>query len=129
VAQQLDWLRDDSSLAAFAASRGNGAFAVAAGNRFRPGVGYQPVITVLPEGAMMFASAVISADRRYVRISPFPQFSTIRSVTTFSIQGGQTNTAPNVGGAGGGGLGGGGFGGGGFGGGGGGFGGGGGGFF
>jgi hypothetical protein len=102
IAQQLEGVRDDSSLAAFAASRGRGAFAVANANRFRPGVGYMPVIEVLPEGALMFASAVVSADRRYVRISPSPQFSTIRSVTTFSIEGGATNTAANVGGAGGG---------------------------
>jgi hypothetical protein len=109
VANQIGEITDDSSLAAFAASRGRGAFAVAAANRFRPNVGYMPVIQVLPEGAMMFASAVISADRRYVRISPSPQFSTIRSVTTFSIEGGASNTSANVGGAGaGGGIGGGG---------------------
>jgi hypothetical protein len=109
IANQIDGLADDSSLAAFAASRGRGAFAVAAANRFRPGVGYMPVIQTLPEGTMMFASAVISADRRYVRITPSPQFSTIRSVTTFSIQGGASNTSANVGGAGaGGGVGGGG---------------------
>jgi hypothetical protein len=77
-------------------------------------VGYQPVIREIPEGANMSATAVISADRRFVRISPQPLFSGISEVNTFNFvsgQGGQTE-----GGTGGTGFGGGGFGGGGLGG-------------
>jgi hypothetical protein len=59
------------------------------------GVGYQPVITVLPSGTQLVVSGVVSADRRYVRISPFPLFSGIGSVTTFNIQSGVTETTDN----------------------------------
>ncbi len=73
-------------------------------------VGYQPVITVLPEGTNMMATAVISADRRYVRIAALPFFSAIGDVQTFNYTTGQTATTstgggiPGQGGAVGGGL-------------------------
>lgn len=51
-------------------------------------VGYQPVITVLPEGANLSALAVISADRRYVRITAIPFFSGISEVNTFNFSSG-----------------------------------------
>jgi hypothetical protein len=95
-------------------------------NAFRGAVGYQPVIVTLPEGTNMSATGVVSADRRYVRITCVPVFSAISQVHTFSIANGNTQNTPGVGtggngfsgasnGAGGlgGGLGGGGFGGGG----------------
>jgi len=66
-------------------------------------VGYQPVITSLPKGAMMSTSAVISADRRYVRVSPFPFFSGVTEVNTFNYVSGVSGQS---GGAGGGGFGG-----------------------
>jgi hypothetical protein len=50
-------------------------------------VGYQPIIQTLPEGAQMAAVGVISADRRYVRISTAPTFSTIGDVQTFTFAG------------------------------------------
>ncbi len=51
----------------------------------RPGaVGYQPVVITLPEGANLAATAVVSADRRYVRITTVPLFSGIAEVNTFS---------------------------------------------
>ena len=50
-------------------------------------VGYQPIIQTLPEGAQMSATAVISADRRYVRFSSAPTFSTIGDVQTFTFAG------------------------------------------
>jgi hypothetical protein len=87
-------------------------------------VGYRPVITTLSEGAMLSVTGVVSADRRYVRISPSPFFNGIGEIFTFNFVSGAAGQ--QGGGAGGGGLGGGfGGGGGGFGGG---FGGGGGGF-
>ena len=84
---------------------------------FRRGaVGYRPDITVLPEGAGFQATAVISADRRYVRVSPTPFFSQVNEVSTFNFVTGQGQTQQQgqgggggLGFGGGGGLGGGGF--------------------
>jgi hypothetical protein len=57
----------------------------------RPGaVGFRPQITTLSEGAMLSAPGIISADRRYVRITPFPFFSQIGDVVTFNFITGQT---------------------------------------
>ncbi len=63
-------------------------------------VGFQPDITVLPTGAMMMANpgsalAVVSADRRYVRVSPYPFFSQVGNVTTFNFGTGATTTLPD----------------------------------
>jgi hypothetical protein len=55
-------------------------------------VGYQPIIQVLPEGAQMGVIGVISADRRYVRISTAPTFSTIGDVQTFTFAGSAEET-------------------------------------
>ncbi|MFN7805794.1 MAG: hypothetical protein ACK5TO_17380, partial [Planctomycetaceae bacterium] len=89
-------------------------------------VGFQPVITMLPDGISLTVLAVISADRRYVRLSLSPLFSAVTRVDTFQSAsggagfggggggGGQGGLGGGggLGGAGGGGLGGGGFGGG-----------------
>lgn len=48
-------------------------------------VGYQPVITVLSEGVTASALAVVSGDRRYVRMSLAPVLSGITDVFTFSF--------------------------------------------
>ncbi len=48
-------------------------------------VGFQPIITVIPEGISLSVAAVVSADRRYVRLSVFPLFTTITDVFTFSF--------------------------------------------
>jgi hypothetical protein len=64
-------------------------------------VGYQPIIQVLPEGTQLGVQGVISADRRYVRISAGPTFSTIGDVQTFTFAG----RAEQTGGGGGGGAG------------------------
>jgi hypothetical protein len=80
----------------------------------RRAVGFQPQITQLPEGAGMSTLAIISADRRYVRISPAPFFSQIGDVTTFNFVTGSEGGGTGGGGGGGGGgigIGGGGFGG------------------
>lgn len=72
-------------------------------------VGYRPVIVPLPSGAQLFATAVISGDRRYVRITPSPNFFDIVAVDTFNIATGATGNGGGGGlGGGGGGLGGGG---------------------
>ncbi|WP_168565789.1 VWA domain-containing protein [Crateriforma spongiae] len=51
----------------------------------RGAVGFRPEITTLPTGAMMFATAVVSADRRYVRVTPSPFFTQIGEVNTFNF--------------------------------------------
>jgi type II secretory pathway component GspD/PulD (secretin) len=86
-------------------------------------VGFTPQITVLPEGVQMTVTAVISADRRYVRLTVIPSFTAITDVAQFSFVSGAGNAGVGGGGGGagqqgfGGGVGGGGgFGGGGFGG-------------
>ncbi|MCA9080591.1 MAG: hypothetical protein KDA58_08525, partial [Planctomycetaceae bacterium] len=90
-------------------------------------IGFQPQIATIPEGTILTVRAVVSADRRYVRLSVLPSFTSVTDVFTFSFIGGAGGGGGGIGGLGGGGGfggGGGGFGGGGFGGGGGGFGGG-----
>ena len=56
------------------------------------GVGYRPVITTLPEGAQLGAHAVVSPDRRYVRMTLSPIFSHIPEVSTFNFYTGQYKT-------------------------------------
>jgi hypothetical protein len=55
-----------------------------------PAVGYFPVITWLPEGTSLSAQAVVSPDRRHVRMSVLPFFSTIGPVHTFNFMTGET---------------------------------------
>ena len=113
LAAQLAAINDPNAAAALAASRanlpnngtGNGG-GNGVGNPpfgflpfgFQPAVGYQPVITTLPEGTNMAATAVISADRRYVRISVVPLFSAIGNVETFNYTTGSTGTSSMGGG-------------------------------
>jgi hypothetical protein len=60
---------------------------------FRRGaVGYRPEITALPEGANFSSNAVISADRRYVRVAPSPTFSQVTEVSTFNFVTGSGST-------------------------------------
>ncbi|MBQ6616678.1 MAG: VWA domain-containing protein [Thermoguttaceae bacterium] len=47
-------------------------------------VGYQPQIITLPTGTNLMAQAVVSADRRYVRITSVPMFSYIANVRIFN---------------------------------------------
>ncbi len=75
---------------------------------FRGAVGYRPQISTINEGASMFTTGVVSADRRYVRISPFPQFTQIIEVFTYNFVSGTTaGGAGTTGGNGAGGIGGG----------------------
>ena len=52
--------------------------------------GFQPVIAVIPEGITLDVTAVVSADRRFVRLTVSPIFSNITDVFTFSFVGGST---------------------------------------
>lgn len=58
------------------------------------GPGYQPIITVIPEGAAMTAMAVVTGDRRYVRMTLQPMFTAITDVQSFSF----LSTGGNTGG-------------------------------
>ena len=72
-------------------------------------MGFQPIIITLPAGTQMVATGVVSADRRYVRISTSPSFTGIGDVTTFTFAGAAMEAGGGGGlGGGGGGLGGGG---------------------
>jgi hypothetical protein len=59
-------------------------------------VGFQPIVRVIPEGIIMNAAAVVSPDRRYVRLTVSPIFSTITDVFTFSFSGPTPNTQGNT---------------------------------
>ncbi len=52
----------------------------------------QPVIVVLSEGTMMTVQAVVSDDRRYVRLTLVPFFSQIGNVDTFTFEGSTTTS-------------------------------------
>ena len=110
LAQQLNRLNDPQALGKFLASASMGNLLETGGvfnpnNPFMPfglkgAVGYQPVITSLPKGAMMSTSAVISSDRRYVRVSPTPFFSGVSEVNTFNYVTGASGTSNGAGGGG-----------------------------
>lgn len=51
----------------------------------------QPVIVVLSEGTMMSIQAVVSEDRRYVRMTVVPFFSQIGDIDTFTFDGSTTS--------------------------------------
>jgi hypothetical protein len=48
----------------------------------------------------MMTSAVVSADRRYVRVSPSPLFSGVTEVNTFNYVTGSSGTSNGAGGGG-----------------------------
>jgi hypothetical protein len=107
LGQQLSQTEGSSASRSLAADRARrvreGALPVRSGRN----VGFRPVITTLPEGTNFQASAVISADRRYVRVTSTPFFSLIGDVSTFNFAtgnstGGGGNQGIGVGGFGGG---------------------------
>jgi general secretion pathway protein D len=53
----------------------------------------QPVIVVLNEGTMMTIQAVVSDDRRYVRMTIVPFFTQIGDVDTFTFEGSTSTTS------------------------------------
>ena len=72
-------------------------------------IGFRPNVQTISEGITLPATAVVSADRRYVRLSLSPQFSNLVDVFNFTFQG--AGTPGGAGGPGAGGIAGGGFGG------------------
>ncbi len=53
----------------------------------------EPVIVVLSAGTFLTVQAVISNDRRFVRLTVVPFFSNIGNVSTFTFEGTQTTTS------------------------------------
>ncbi|MBW3596207.1 MAG: hypothetical protein KY475_02915, partial [Planctomycetes bacterium] len=90
LARQLAQTEDSRASRSLAADRDRRVRAGALPGGPRRGVGFRPVITTLPEGTNFMATAVISADRRYVRVESFPLFSLIGDVTTFNFATGNT---------------------------------------
>jgi hypothetical protein len=113
LAQQLAGALDSGSMMNLARSREGGQPGFPFFPPRRGAVGYQPVIITIPEGTSMSATAVVSADRRYVRVTASPLFSGIAEVNTFNFVSG--DSGEGQGGTGGQGYGGGGMGGGGMG--------------
>jgi len=110
LAQQLDAVNNPAAAAALgavqqaAATAGQAqqqanpsAFPAAWPNGFQGAVGYTPIIITLPEGTNLAMMGVVSADRRYVRITCVPMFSAVSEVHTFSLASGQTTSTPGVG--------------------------------
>jgi hypothetical protein len=87
AAEDLDRKHDQAEALRAAAIRAyQQRLAAARGGR----PGYAPVITTLPSGASLGASAVVSPDRRYVRISAQPFFSQVNGFSTFNMATGET---------------------------------------
>ncbi len=58
---------------------------------------HMPVITVLAEGTSLSVQAVVSQDRRFVRLTLVPVFSEVGEVSTFTFTGEETtDTGTNV---------------------------------
>ena len=53
-------------------------------------VAHQPIITLLPDGTNLNVTAVVSADRKYVRLQLVPFFSQVTAVDQFTFDGRQT---------------------------------------
>jgi general secretion pathway protein D len=53
-------------------------------------VAHQPIITILPDGTNLNVQAVVSEDRRFVRLNLVPMFSQISEVKTFQFDGSTT---------------------------------------
>ena len=53
-------------------------------------IGHQPIITILPEGTNLNVTAVVSEDRRFVRLQLVPFFSQVTDVNTFTFDGSVT---------------------------------------
>ena len=67
---------------------------------FAAGVGFAPIVGFIPDGVTLTATAVVSADRRYVRLALNPMFNTIVDVATFNFIPGQTTGGGAQGGGG-----------------------------
>ena len=78
---------------------------VAPGRAEAQAIGFQPGIGTIPDGVGLNVTPVVTADRRYVRLSLGANFSTINGLMNFPVAGGVSGTGGG-GGLGAGGLGG-----------------------
>lgn len=53
-------------------------------------VAHQPIITILPDGTSLNVTAVVSDDRRFVRLQLVPFFTQVTDVETFTFDGSTT---------------------------------------
>ena len=90
LAQQLSAMSNNAAVDSLSNTRPRNTTPGTTQRPFTTGnaVGYQPIITTLPEGTNLEATAVISANRKYVRITSTPLFSGIGQVTTFNYSSG-----------------------------------------
>jgi hypothetical protein len=58
---------------------------IASGQANAQGVGFTPGISTIPDGVSLNVTPVVSADRRYVRLSLAPQFQTVNGFSNFPI--------------------------------------------
>jgi hypothetical protein len=91
LGQQLAAAIDPAAMMGMAGSRAD-AQTVSGTGSLLGAIGYEPVIQWFPKGAYMMATAVVSADRRYVRITAMPMFTGVSSVETFNMSTGQTGS-------------------------------------
>jgi len=61
----------------------------------RGAVGYRPIISFFPQGDMMTVGAIVSPDRRYVRIGVSAANTGIGAVHTFNFSTGEYRTLDN----------------------------------
>jgi hypothetical protein len=103
LAQQLSALSNNTAVDSLSNTRPRNTTPGTSQRPFTTGsaVGYQPIITTLPEGTNLEATAVISANRKYVRITSTPLFSGIGQVTTFNYSSGGGGGGGAAGGGGG----------------------------
>ena len=57
---------------------------------------HQPVVTVLNEGTSLSVQAVVSSDRRFVRLTLVPLFSSIGNVEEFTFEGKETSDTSSI---------------------------------
>ncbi len=84
-------MRNSRQQGALPARGGNGN----AGNGFGA-IGFAPTISIIPEGTSLAVQAVVSPDRRYVRMALSPSFSSIIDVAVFSFQGPNSGTTSSA---------------------------------
>lgn len=59
-------------------------------------VAQQPVVTVISEGTQLNVQAVVSEDKRFVRVTLMPHFSQIGDVDTFTYEGRRVRSSSSV---------------------------------
>ena len=93
LTQQLGSMADDGPTSLRPAELRRRRLALA---RAGASVGFQPVIITLPDGTNFQATAVVSADRRYVRVTAVPFFSGVSEVSSFSFASSGANVDINT---------------------------------